>query len=694
MKIANPTQISRTLLAKVRASLPALALPEPAHTPSRFEAAVLQVGLTGTALLVEDLAKNGREGAELFGSTLTAFMSRVLTILESQAGQVARLEGDEILAFFPLNPSETARNCQARAAQAADLINQLRDEDFTPTTHLSYGRIDLLRLGSATTGYELTLAGPLVGQTSGPIQPQMTESKPDFTSEVEEELVNKKVAARLGEWLPPIVWQHLKEEPDFTGSWQRAVVLGVQFEGPDYTDEAGLKHLQEYYSLVQHICTRHSGLLYRFQPGSNGQPHRFTLLFGTLLSDLDDAERALRAGLKLRRLPDYLDFIQNQTIGIASSNVFCGMVGTSTRQQLVVVGEALTTAHTAAHAASINPALRQQGSLLTDRYTRERVALNFLFGEEQQVEQPGKKFPLRMASLLAERSFVSALEQNLKEKSYQPYVGHTTELAQLEQLASEAMGGQTRAFLLTGTEGCGKSALLGEVSRRWLARAGTGAVGLYYQYGQVRPFLGWAGVLAWLCDFADSDTRMGRVAKINEVISRYAPDQLELVAPVQQLLNVTPYSHKLYADLVRPGRLRDQFFQLFVNLIEAKSASQPLLIELENLHWSDEASRELLAHLIGQLQSAVLFGLTANTTLAGLPSDIITLELGPLNHEECQRLIGQAGDKKLAADQTDKITKLAGGNPLQTMQVVRYWQQHRQLPTSLEEITLFSLTVS
>jgi hypothetical protein len=75
------------------------------------------------------------------------------------------------------------------------------------------------------------------------------------------------------------------------------------------------------------------------------------LVFGTLLSHSDDAERALRTGLALRRLPDYLDFIRNQSIGVASSTAFAGPLGNAQRRQFVVTGEALPGAARAAEHA-------------------------------------------------------------------------------------------------------------------------------------------------------------------------------------------------------------------------------------------------------------------------------------------------------------------------------------------------------
>ncbi len=702
MTTAESSQPSFALLSAVTAHLPAIALPDPENAPSHFEGAVLHIKIEGTVRLAENLAKAGREGAEQFGRRLNVLMARLLSDLEVEEGQVARLEGDELIAFFPQQANENLESCGKRARRVATrMLEQPVVSDLSVTPGTGVGRVYLLRFGSTGMGRELVLAGPALAQAQastqllkdwaepGSLLRDEIIGRPDVGKEIEEQ---EEVIARLASWLPPAVWQRLKDEPNFAGNWERAVALCLKFDGPNYAEANGRQQLQEYYTLVQHICSVQGGLLYRYQPGENGEPHRMMIIFGTLLSYSDDAERALRAGLALRRLPEYLNFITNQSIGVASSSVFAGPIGTPQRRQFVVTGDALSSARLAAAEAGRNLDLKQQGAFLVDRFTSERVPLNFLFAEEQALEQPGKNFSVKTAPLLAERKFISALKRYWKDELQ--IVGRSQERAQLEQLASEALGGQTKAVIITGTEGSGKSALLGDASRQWLARGGLGAVGVCYQHGEGWPYLGWAGVLAWLCDFVDADTRMARVAKINTVISHYIPEYPELVAPVQQLLNVTPYDRALWKRMVTPGPDRDHFFELFVNLIEGKSAEQPLMIELENLQWSDGASQELLNHLIKQAQAAVLFGLTSREPFDSLPEGVAQIGLGPLDSEESRQLAELTAISlkiTLTPEQLDQITTLAQGNQLQTIEAVRYWKQHHKLPTSIEQITLSRL---
>lgn len=686
MTISDTNSVNPYLLGRLRALLPAMTLPDPERAPSRFEAAVLDVEINGALQLAEKLARSGRDGASFLSQALDNYVSALVQAIEVENGQVARIEGDKLRAFFPRYDNETAAVCREKAERAALKISQTQDTNFTSIPTISYGLTGWLTLGSAGMGREIALAEPaedFAGSAAIPAAQANHTATASFDG---------LEMARLAEWTPPAVWQRLRHDPKFKGEWGRAIAVCIEFKGPDPFTEEGMRHIQQYYGLVENICSGQSGWFYSFQPGNGDKPHQINLIFGALLSQIDDAERALRAALLLRRLPDYVGFVQNQAIGIASSNVFMGVVGSENRQQFVVIGEALPNAAKAVREAGTNPRLRSEGGLLVDHYTSERVALNFLFGEVQAIEQPAKKFPMKMSTLLTERAFVSSLERAWKERSNFNLVGRWPEREQLEALAAEALGGMTRAFLLVGEEGSGKAALMSEVSRQWLARSGSGAVGINYQYSGERPYLGWAGVLAWLCDFTDNDTRMSRVAKINAAVTRYAPGTPELVAPMQQLLNVTPFDRVLFKNLAEATTQRDSFFEFVQNLITGKSEAQPLMLTLRDLQWSDASGLALLQYLIKELKAAVLFGLSSRQAIPELAGSVLEIAITPLSSYECADLAQQLSQGGLVPDQINDLTKMTAGNPLQIVQAVQYWKHYQKLPENIEELTLFSVT--
>jgi len=684
----NTAETSLATLYRLKAYFPAIAWPDPAKAPALFEGAVLHVRLEGVVRRAEDLAKTGREGAEQFSRVLNSYLARLLAELSKERGQVSRLEGDELVAFFPQANEETPEACQARAMKAATAMTRLSEAGLRIKPGLGYGLIYLLQLGTVEQGFHLVLAGPALvqaqanpGNFSSP-DPAVVVAAENPTQEEGREASPEELG-RLVNWLPSAVWQKLRDDPGFGGDWRRAVVLSLQFAGPNYQDANGLKQLQEYFSLIQNICNQQpSSLLYRFEPGENGEPHRVLLIFGTLLSFSDEAERALRVAMALRRLPAHLNFIQAQIIGIASGTVFAGRLGTPERQQFGVVGESLAQASRIIAEARRQSHAPRQGTLLVDAATSEGIALNFLFSDAL----PGV---LKPRNLLTERKFVSALKRYWKEEV--PLVGRDDIQRQLEQIAAEALGGKTKAILLTGPEGIGKSALLGNLSHYWLTRTGSGAIGICYEWAENWwPYLGWAGVMAWLCGFTDADTRMARVARINLVISQHTPEYPELVAPVQQLLNLTPFDRQLFNSFTQPGPAREHFFALFSRLIQSKSAVQPLLIELEDLQWCDKASLSLLHQLITQVRSAVLFSLTSRQPGGVWPDNLVHIPLGSLDAAQCQQLLAQHG-ANLASEQLNQLFKLTQGNPLQLIEAISYWQQYQRLPVSLEELTLVRL---
>ncbi|MER6631168.1 AAA family ATPase [Streptomyces sp. NPDC000987] len=167
-----------------------------------------------------------------------------------------------------------------------------------------------------------------------------------------------------------------------------------------------------------------------------------------------------------------------------------------------------------------------------------------------------------------------------------PLIGREDEVARLSRVLERARGGEPRGVLLAGDAGVGKTRLLDEVADR-AARAGTtvltghcvdlGDVGLPYL-----PFTEVLGVLA-------ADARFADVLAAHPVVDR--------------LLGARPGAgHDDGGAAARSGgeggRLR--LFDGMAGLLADLSDIAPLLLVLEDLHWADQSSRDLLRFLLSR----------------------------------------------------------------------------------------------
>ncbi|MFI1000236.1 AAA family ATPase [Streptomyces galbus] len=250
-----------------------------------------------------------------------------------------------------------------------------------------------------------------------------------------------------------------------------------------------------------------------------------------------------------------------------------------------------------------------------------------------------------------------------------PLIGRDEEVARLWGVLERARAGEARAVLVAGDAGVGKTRTLTEIAGR-AARAGvTVLTGHCVDLGDVGlPYL-----------------------PFTEVLGAVAAD--ERLAPV---LAAHPEAERMLGggtDAVRDvgGRLR--LFEGMAALLADLSDAAPVLLVLEDLHWADQSSRDLLRFLLsrGVLQPAT--GGTAGHRLAVLASyraddlhrrhplrpllaelvrlpAVERLELRPLADAEVARLVRSVEDRPLPDTTVRRIVERAEGNAFYAEELV------------------------
>ncbi|WP_328744464.1 AAA family ATPase [Streptomyces sp. NBC_00285] len=240
-----------------------------------------------------------------------------------------------------------------------------------------------------------------------------------------------------------------------------------------------------------------------------------------------------------------------------------------------------------------------------------------------------------------------------------PFIGREDEVARLSGVLERARGGEARAVLVAGDAGVGKTRVLNEVTGK-AARSGmTVLTGHCVDLGDVGlPYLPFTEVLGVLA----ADPRFTDV-----VSSRPA---------VERLLGAGSPGDS-------GGRLR--LFEEIAGLLADLADIAPLLLVLEDLHWADQSSRDLLRFLLsrGILQRsaggapthrlAVLASYRADdlhrrhplrpllAELVRLPA-VERLELRPLADGEVARLVRALREGPLPDTTLRRIVERAEGN--------------------------------
>ena len=268
-------------------------------------------------------------------------------------------------------------------------------------------------------------------------------------------------------------------------------------------------------------------------------------------------------------------------------------------------------------------------------------------------------------------------------------VGRADQLAALREAFEAAAVGGYRAVLIGGEAGVGKSRLVAEFTAEFTNGAGPARVltGGCLQLG--RDGLPFAPFVAVLRDLV---RELGSEAVTAMVPGRGGPELARLLPELGE-----PDGGR---DPVR-SRLFEEWFTLLGHLAEAGSG--PVVLVIEDAHWADESTRNLLTYLIGQQRAlrGVLIAVTFRSDelhrthpLRPLLAELARIEwvqrvdLPRLTRGETEelaaRLLGHEPEPPLAA----RLFERSDGNPLFTEELARCADLTRDLPESLRDLLL------
>ncbi|SEP09583.1 ATP-binding protein [Trujillonella endophytica] len=277
-----------------------------------------------------------------------------------------------------------------------------------------------------------------------------------------------------------------------------------------------------------------------------------------------------------------------------------------------------------------------------------------------------------------------------------PLVGRAAELTRLLGAVDRAVAGSGAAVLLAGDAGVGKTRLLDELAARATERGLRVLTGHCVDLGDVGlPYLPFVDLLRPLA--ADPATA-GSPALADLLAGRAGGTAPEPPAEDAGELG-RPLPSRAIRIPVDDGRL--QLFESVAGMLAELGAQAPLLLVVEDLHWADRSSRDLLRYLLARLAEepvAVVASYRADdlhrrhplrpllAELVRLPG-VERLELAPLPAPAVGQLV-----RDLAADvpeaTVDDVVARAEGNAFYAQELVAAGLAGESLPLALTDVLL------
>jgi class 3 adenylate cyclase/tetratricopeptide (TPR) repeat protein len=409
--------------------------------------------------------------------------------------------------------------------------------------------------------------------------------------------------------------------------------------------------------------------------------------FGYPQANEDSAEHAVRAALALiieiAQIPRAGGDRLRGRVGIATGTVMIGDVAASASgSEFDVVGD---TPNLAARLQ----ALASPGTVLVASGTRQLLGQRFHFEDAGEHQLKGFPAPMR-AWRVAGETLADSRFAATRGKSSQ-FVGREAELANLLEQWRLASEGHGRAVVVTGEAGMGKSrlveALIDEASKG-SRRVVKCQCSPYHVNSALHPVLRNIERAAAF-DAGDADDQ--RREKLDSFLSTIAPDVLDAPALIAEQLGL-PAKPGAAPDMP-PMQRKPATLTALTRVILSLSTNAPVLLVLEDAHWSDPTTRELWTRKIEAIaDSRVLLVVTARPEFLSpwKRGNVTEINLSRLSDEQCVRLVEQvAGPQQLAPELVREIASKSGGIPLYVEELAKAVSEavtdHVAVPATLHD---------
>jgi len=420
-----------------------------------------------------------------------------------------------------------------------------------------------------------------------------------------------------------------------------------------------------------------SALMRRYQDACAGAIGRFEGFVAKFMGDgvlayfgfprafEDAAERAVRAGLaigvEVGRIEGPEGIYLQTRIGIATGLVVVGeIVGIGSAQERTIVGE---TPNLAARLQ----ALAEPDTVLVSETTRSLLGGLFELEAIGKHDLKGFARPVPVWRVRGEAANESRYAAT-RAGAHVPLIGRANEMGLLLDRWRLARSSEGQIVTLIGEAGIGKSRSV-EALQEALASEQHTRIHLqcspYYSDSSLFPVI---KQLSRAALFAADDSPRARINKLGGLFARRAASDPLAIPLLAELLSIAEASHALPPSL-NPMQRKAATITLLVEEILSLGDTDPVLLVLEDAHWIDPTTLELMTRLTDSIARTKLMVLvTARPDFAPpwqtRPHSTL-LTLGRLGRADCAELVaGVAAAQNLPAETVAAIVAKTDGVPL------------------------------
>jgi class 3 adenylate cyclase/tetratricopeptide (TPR) repeat protein len=384
--------------------------------------------------------------------------------------------------------------------------------------------------------------------------------------------------------------------------------------------------------------------------------------FGYPIAHDNDAERAARAGLAILETVALLKPQLSVRIGIDSGPVVVG----------VCAGAALDAFGDAANIAARVQASAPSDTVVVSGATHRLISGLFVVEAHGAQQLKGIERPIELYRIVGPSGARDRFEAAAAGGSLVPFIGREEELNLLLSRWARARDGEGQVVTISGEAGIGKSRLI-----RRFREESTPSPHLWLQAGagvffQSTPFYPVAELIRQLTDMGGS---ADPILPLESALRAVALDPAEAVPLLAPLLNLPPSSDYPPSPMP-PKQQRRRSLATLVEWLLRAARDRPLVVVIEDLHWIDPSTLELIQLLVEQGATAPLLLLYTARPEFRPPwpqrAHHLQLTLNRLSARDVRMIVGAvAADRALADETITTLVERTGGVPLFVEELTR-----------------------
>ncbi|MFL7868007.1 MAG: adenylate/guanylate cyclase domain-containing protein [Anaerolineales bacterium] len=425
---------------------------------------------------------------------------------------------------------------------------------------------------------------------------------------------------------------------------------------------------------------KHGGHVNRFMGDG------FLAVFGLPNARENDSEMAVRAALDILGVSEGIAQSLKKERGIQTFQVRVGIdtgliaAGGVTESDDTIMGSTINLAARLEKAA-------EPGTILVSKHSYQHIRGIFEMEQQSPIEAKGFPEPVETYKILRVKSQAFRLMSRGVEGVETRMVGRRQEMQRAQEIARAAFEEKKCRFVtITGEAGIGKSRFLDEFEN-WLDLQPV-QVGFFKGRAtletQNQPYALFRDMFAFRFEILDDDpvqvVRQKFSDGFQQAIQNGGKSELKAHLVGHLLGYDFSGSNALKNVLDNPQLMRDRAFQYLVTYFSETAKQLPIVIFLDDVHWADESSLDLISYLSEALTSLpVLFFVLSRPALFerreqwGRGEGFQTISLTPLSREQSEQLVEELLQKVENIPNTlrELIIEHAEGNPYYIEEIIR-----------------------